>query len=85
MSWRNGYNHPVKRQNHHVFDHPFLRGQESTCKHCGIKITPLYDLPYFEYETKDGDYGDTQYEPYPDCIEKLKKQYSHDRKNKKAF
>lgn len=51
----------------HSFDQRLTRAQESKCKRCGIRITPLLELPYFEYYTADGKYGDTQYEPYPKC------------------
>lgn len=59
-----------KRKYKHVYNEPLFRGIESTCKHCGIKVTPLLELPYFEFTTKEGEYGDTQYERLPQCVGK---------------
>ena len=59
-----------KKQYRHVFNEPLLRGVERTCVCCGLRLTYLYELPYYEYYTKDGKYGDTQYEPYPECVKK---------------
>ena len=59
-----------KRKYKHVYSNPLIKGVESTCKHCGIKVTPLLELPYYEFTTKDGEYGDTQYDRLPQCVVK---------------
>lgn len=59
-------------KNRHVFKEPFKRGAERTCIHCGLRLTYLIELPYYEYYTKDGEYGDTRYELAPECVKKHK-------------
>ena len=59
-----------KRKFKHVYSEPYIRGAERICTRCGLEVTYLIELPYCEFTTKNGEYGDTQYSRLPQCVPK---------------